>query len=73
MATADVNGVELYDDCRGQGRSSKPDQPYAPTLHAADLAVLCDAAGLGSAIVGHSPNIEAADRVAALLADLWRG
>ena len=73
MQTADVNGVELYHEWHGQGRSSKPDQPYAPTLHAADFAVLCDAVALGSAIVGHSPNIEAADRVAALLADLWRG
>ena len=33
----------LVYDCRGQGRSSKPDQPYPPALHAADLAALCDA------------------------------
>ena len=40
----------LVYDCRGQGRSSKPDQPYEPTLHAADLAALCAALGIGSAL-----------------------
>ncbi len=40
----------LVYDCRGQGRSSKPDQPYVPTLHAADLAALCEALGIGSAL-----------------------
>ena len=39
----------LVYDCRGQGRSSKPDQPYRPTLHAADLGKLCDALGIGHA------------------------
>ena len=33
----------LVYDCRGQGRSTKPDQPYPPALHAADLAALCEA------------------------------
>jgi len=36
----------LVYDCRGQGRSSKPDEPYRPTLHAADLGALCDALGI---------------------------
>ena len=40
----------LVYDCRGQGRSSKPDQPYVPTLHAADLAALCETIGIGSAL-----------------------
>ena len=40
----------LIYDCRGQGRSSKPDQSYGPTLHAADLAALCGAVGIGPAL-----------------------
>ncbi len=40
----------LVYDCRGQGRSDKPDQPYVPTLHAADLAALCDVLGVGPAL-----------------------
>lgn len=39
----------LY-DCRGQGRSSKPHEPYTPRLHAADLAALCAALGIGPAL-----------------------
>jgi 3-oxoadipate enol-lactonase len=40
----------LVYDCRGQGRSSKPDEPYRPTLHAADLGALCDALGIERAL-----------------------
>lgn len=40
----------LVYDCRGQGRSSKPDQPYPPTIHAADLGALCDALDIGRAL-----------------------
>lgn len=40
----------LVYDCRGQGRSSKPDQPYTPRLHAADLAALCESLGIGPAL-----------------------
>lgn len=40
----------LVYDCRGQGRSSKPDEPYVPTLHADDLAALCGALGIGRAL-----------------------
>jgi len=40
----------LVYDCRGQGRSSKPDEPYLPTLHADDLAGLCGALGVGRAL-----------------------
>ena len=35
----------LY-DCRGQGRSGKPEGPYPPRLHADDLAALCAALDL---------------------------
>ena len=40
----------LVYDCRGQGRSSKPDEPYRPTLHAVDLGALCDALGIERAL-----------------------
>lgn len=40
----------LVYDCRGQGRSSKPDEPYAPRRHAADLAALCRSLGIGPAL-----------------------
>lgn len=40
----------LVYDCRGQGRSSKPDEPYTPRLHAADLAALCGSLGIGPAL-----------------------
>jgi 3-oxoadipate enol-lactonase len=40
----------LVYDCRGQGRSSKPDEPYTPRLHAADLAALCGALGVERAL-----------------------
>ena len=40
----------LVYDCRGQGRSSKPDEPYTPRLHAADLAALCDELGIERAL-----------------------
>lgn len=35
----------LY-DCRGQGRSDKPDAPYATARHAEDLRALLDALGI---------------------------
>jgi 3-oxoadipate enol-lactonase len=40
----------LVYDCRGQGRSSKPDEPYPPRVHAADLSALCDHLGVASAL-----------------------
>jgi 3-oxoadipate enol-lactonase len=36
----------LVYDCRGQGRSSKPDQVYETAMHAADLARLVEALGI---------------------------
>ncbi len=42
-------------DCRGQGRSGKPEGPYRPEQHAADLLALLDGLGLeGLHLLGHS-------------------
>jgi pimeloyl-ACP methyl ester carboxylesterase len=53
-------------DARGHGRSDKPDQGYSAADHAADLAGLIEALGLGRpALIGHSMG---ARSVAALAA-----
>lgn len=63
----------LVYDCRGQGRSSKPDQPYTPRLHAADLAALCGALGVERALfVGLSNGGTALLYLAAERPDLFR-
>ena len=63
----------LIYDCRGQGRSSKPDQPYTPRLHAADLAALCAAVGVDHALfVGLSNGGTALLYLAAERPELFR-
>jgi 3-oxoadipate enol-lactonase len=62
----------LY-DCRGQGRSSKPDEPYPPRVHAADLAALCEAIAVDRALfVGLSAGGMALLHLAAGRPDLVR-
>ncbi|MGD8750314.1 MAG: alpha/beta fold hydrolase [Anaerolineales bacterium] len=51
----------LQYDCRGQGQSDHPDEPYSMELHADDLAALLDALGVESAhILGISYGGEVA-------------
>lgn len=55
----------LQYDCRGQGQSDHPDQPYSMTRHAADLAALLDGLDVDSAhIAGISYGGEVAQAFA---------
>jgi pimeloyl-ACP methyl ester carboxylesterase len=55
----------LQYDCRGQGQSDHPDQPYTMALHADDLAALLDALGIPTAhIAGISYGGEVAQAFA---------
>ena len=42
----------LLHDCRGQGQSAHPDEPYSMAGHAADLVALLDALGIERAHIG---------------------
>ncbi|RPI78322.1 MAG: alpha/beta fold hydrolase [Chloroflexi bacterium] len=42
----------LQYDCRGQGQSDHPEEPYTMELHADDLAALMDGLGIDSAHIG---------------------
>lgn len=55
----------LQYDCRGQGQSAHPDQPYSMALHAEDLAALLSALGIAQAhIAGISYGGEVAQAFA---------
>lgn len=61
-------------DCRGQGQSAHPDEPYTMEMHADDLAGLLDAFGVARAdLVGISYGGEVAQAFALKYAQRVRG